>query len=175
MTAATWTTKRRYHQLHPVRRRFCSLVPVRGKKTANLSKAENTPQKHRRTGDCSALGKEARAAIPLAARRGSRNKLSEQFFEELCADWQNGGTIKQALSVLTVPQLCGGIAVASSRLCGISKMITAFANRRETRSANSGPGHLGLREAMAAGAWRTECVRRPSPRRYRAAALRQAV
>jgi len=63
---------------------------VRGKRSGNLADSENTPQKHRRTG-LRRPWESGQSGNPAGRPRGSRNKLSEQFFEELCADWQKGG------------------------------------------------------------------------------------
>jgi hypothetical protein len=52
---------------------------------------DNTPQKHRRTEGLRRPWKEGESGNPAGRPKGSRNKLSEQFFEELCADWQKGG------------------------------------------------------------------------------------
>jgi uncharacterized protein DUF5681 len=64
---------------------------VRGKKTGNLSDGESTPQKHRRTEGLRRPWESGQSGNPAGRPKGSRNKLSEQFFEELCADWQKGG------------------------------------------------------------------------------------
>ena len=53
---------------------------------------QTTVQEHlKNTGACATLGSRGKAAILHGRPKGSRNKLSEEFVAEVCADWCEHG------------------------------------------------------------------------------------